>query len=355
MSRPSTWRNRLDEYGPLLLLVIGVPYVLVHAVYPYRLVRFCVPVAWAGLLISVYGAACFLTFLETRWMAWRHVKPAPQAGAALFLLVWAAGVARTLQLGVQRKVCPGIEVVVFWSVGIALAGYLGWEWLAAGRRRLAETPPPASGGANRHRHSAGPPRSGKKTAARLPVWRVAYARLGGLAVPAFLLLAIVSSGTQTAALMEDGKALSNFKKLSLWFRENGQPGDKMMTNMPHYMPLYTGLPADRFVHTGSIPPETAPDFPGFVAACRGTGVTLIAWDSGLANNPQDRYYQLWGLDRVSPLGAAFTNPKRGQIGSCRLVHIIPDGYPRIGVWRIGPESRTSGKESLANPSPAVVE
>jgi hypothetical protein len=189
----------------------------------------------------------------------------------------------------------------------------------------------------------------------LPAWRVAYARLGGLAVPAFLLLATVSSGTQTSALMEDGKALLNFKKLSLWFRENGQPGDKMMTNMPHYVPLYTGLPADRFVHTGSIPRETTPDFPRFVAACRGTGVTLIAWDSGLANNPQDRYYQLWELDRVSPLGAVFTSPKRDPIGPCRLVHTIPDGYPQMAVWRIGPESRTSGKELLANPGPAVVE
>jgi hypothetical protein len=88
---------------------------------------------------------------------------------------------------------------------------------------------------------------------------------------------------------------------------------------------------------------------------RGMGVTLIAWDSGLANNPQDRYYRLWGLDRVSPLGSAFATPKRDQIGPCRLVHTIPDGYPQIAVWRILPETRASGKELLANPRPAVVE
>jgi hypothetical protein len=351
-----SWQGLVRRRGEILvMLVTGVPYVLVHAVYPYRPVRFCVPVAWAGLMISVYGAGCFLTFLEIRWMSCRHVKPALQAGAVVVLLVWAAGVARTLQLGVQRRVCPGIEVVVFWSAGIAIAGYLGWEWLAAGRRRRAETPPRTGGGANRHRRSAGPPRSGKEIPARPPVWRAAYARLGRLAVPAFLLLAVVSSGTQTAALMEDGKALLNFKKLSLWFRENGQPGDRMMTNMPHYMPLYTSLPADRFMHTGSIPRETAPDFPRFVEACRKMGVTLIAWDSGLANNTQDRYYRLWGLDRVSPLGSAFTGRKTGQIGSCRLVYVIPDGYPQIAVWRIGPEGRESEKEFLANPRPTVVE
>jgi hypothetical protein len=44
-----------------------------------------------------------------------------------------------------------------------------------------------------------------------------------------------------------------------------------------------------------------------------------------------------------------------QIGPCLLVHVIPEGYPQIAVWRIGPESRRSEKEFLVNPRPAVVE
>ncbi len=351
-----SWRGLVQRRSEVLvLLATGVPYVLVHAVYPYRLARFCVPMAWAGLMIALYGAGCVLTFLQDRWALWRHVKPVLQAGAVVVLLVWTAGVARTLQLGVARKVCPGIERVVCWSAAIAVAGYLGWEWLAAVRRRCAETPERTGGGVSRQRRSAGAPRSIKRIPAGVPVWREVCTHPGRLAVAAFLLLAIVSSGTQTAALMEDGKALQNFKLLSLWFRENGQPGDRMVTNMPYYMPLYTGLPADRFVHTGSIPLETAPDFPRFIEACRARGVTLIAWDSGLANNTRDRYYKLWGLDRVSPLGAGFTGHRKNQIESCRLVHVIPEGYPQIAVWRIGPESRRSEKEFLANPRPGVVE
>ena len=60
-------------------------------------------------------------------------------------------------------------------------------------------------------------------------------------------------------------------------------------------------------------------------------------------------------DRLSPLGSVFTGPGMGPIGPCRLVHTIPEGYPQIAVWRIGPASRESEKEFLANPRPPVVE
>jgi len=217
------------------------------------------------------------------------------AGGALLLVVWAFGVTRTLELGVQRKICPGVGTVVCWSAVATLAGYFGYEWLRAARPGLH--------------------------------W---------LAVPAFLVLATVSSGTETAARMGDGNELASFKTLSLWFKENMQPGDKLMTNMPHYMSLYTDLPSDCFVHTGSIPPEKAPDFPSFLNACRQMGVTLIAWDSGLANNPKDRYYKLWGLERIRPLGLPFMGRSVERVGPCTLVHLIAGDTPRIAVWRLGP-------------------
>ena len=279
----------------LVILVTGVPYVLVHAVYPYRVGRYCVPMAWAGLIIAIYGAKNALEFLHEKWSAWRYVKPALQAGAAVLLTAWAVGVWYTLDFGMERKVCPGIGFAVGWSAAVAVAGYWGYEWVRAARVGL---------------HWA--------------------------AVPALLLLAVLSSGTQTAVLMGDGRMLINFQKLSVWFKENAQPGDKMMTNMPHYMPIYTGLPSERFVHTGSISLDTAPDFPGFVAACRKMGVTLIAWDSGLADNTGDRYYKLWGLDRVQPLGLPFAGKPVERIGSCKLVYTIREDWPKVAVWRITP-------------------
>ncbi len=290
------WRQRRWEI--LAILVTGVLYSLIHAVYPYRMDRYCVPVSWAGLIIAVYGARQVLALLEDRWSAWRRVKSILLVSTTPLFLVWALGIAITLQAGLDlNKVNPALGAIVCWSEIMTLAGYLGYEWLRGARRGLH--------------------------------W---------LAVPAFLALAIVSSGTLIGKTMGNGKFQVNFKTLSLWFQEHAQPGDKMVTTMPHYMGIYTGSPADAFVQTGSIAPETAPDLPSFIRACRQMGVTLIAWDSRLADTPEDRYYKLWALDRIQPLGQPFTNQPAGRIESCELVLVISEEWPKIAVWRILPEN-----------------
>ena len=278
------------------ILATGVPYILVHALYPYRYNRYCVPIAWAGLMIAVYGARSVLVSLQSRWPAWNRVKPALLAGGALLFAAWAIGIGLTLRAGVRQEVCPGIGAAVCWSAVVAVIGYLGYEWVRAAQRG----------------------------------WH-------WITVPVFLILALVSSGTRTAAVMRDGKEFLSFKTLSLWFRDHARPGDRMVTTMPHYMRIYTDLPSESFVQTGAIPPETAPDLPGFVQACRQMGVTLIAWDSRLGDATQDRYYELWGLDRIRPLGQPFTDQPAGRIESCELVHVISEDWPGIAVWRILPE------------------
>jgi hypothetical protein len=286
-----------------VLLVTAVPYVLVHAAYPYRMPRFCIPMAWAGLILAAYGVRSAWRFLQQRWCAWERVKAVLQVSGTLWFAVWAAGIGLTLKAGVERKVCPGIGLAVGGSVAVAVLGYLRYEWLRGTQRGLR--------------------------------W---------VTVPVFLVLAIVSSGTRTASLLRDGRQLAGFKTLSLWFRDNAEAGDRMVTTLPHYVRIYAGLPADRFVQTGAITRETAPDFPAFLAACRRLGVTLIAWDSRLVANPQDRYYRLWGLDRISPLKAPFIDRRVTRIASCQLVRCFSEDFPLIAVWLILPEDGTdSGK------------
>ncbi len=290
------WRQRRGEI--LVVLVTSVPYILIHAFYPYRLERYCVPLAWAGLIIAVFGARQILAFLRDRWAAWHRVRAILLVGAAPLFIVWALGITLTLNAGMElKKVSPVVGAAVCWSAILALVGYLGYEWVRGARRGLH--------------------------------W---------LAVPAFLTLAIVSSGTLAGKVMGDGKYLTSFKTLSLWFQANAQSGDKMVTTMPHYLRVYTGLPLDSFVQTGSITPETAPDLPGFIRACRQMGVTLIAWDSRLVGNPQDRYYKLWGLDRLEPLGQPFTDQPAGRVESCGLVFLVSEEWPGIAVWRLLPEN-----------------
>jgi hypothetical protein len=286
----------------IVMLTAGIPYVIIHAMYPYRLSRFCMPTAWAGLVIAAYGVVTF-------WL-WFIGKPKPkllipvlQLIGTLVFILWAAKIAGILwvskkagTLTYAQDRCPVISQLSLISALVFVAGFFGLQLL---RRQ--------------------------KPSAR---W---------LVIPAFLVLAVVSSAATTGFLMGDGQSNANFKRLGLWFLENAKDDDRMITTMPSWMPIYTGLPLERFEHIVNIPPEDAKDFSAFVQECRAKNVTLIAWDSRLAGAPNDRYYKLWGLDRIQALAAPFTSQKTNRIGPCRLVHTISEGSPKVAVWRISVE------------------
>jgi hypothetical protein len=279
----------------IVMLLAGVPYVMVHAIYPYRLSRFCVPVAWAGLIISAYGTITFW-----RWFVGRQkpkfMIPVLQLIAAFIFILWAVKILVTLDYA-QTRYCPVIERLALITSLVAVAGFLGLQLV------------------RRYKPS-----------------------MRWLIVPAFLALAVVSNAATTGFLMGDGQSNANFKRLGLWFLENARDDDRMITTMPGWLPIYTGLPIERFDHTGNILPKDAKDFSAFIQGCRKRNVTLIAWDSRLAGAPNDRYYKLWGLGRIQALGAPFLGRKADRIGPCQLIHIISEGSPKVAIYRILPTS-----------------
>ena len=286
----------------IVMLTAGIPYVIIHAMYPYRLSRFCMPAAWAGLVIAAYGVVTF-------WQ-WFMGKPKPkflipllQLIAAIIFILWATKIAGILwvskkagTLTYAKNQCPVISQLMLISSLVVVVGFFVLQLV---RRRKPSA--------------------------------------GWLVVPAFLLLAIVSNAATTGFLMGNGQSNANFKQLGLWFLENANEDDRMITTMPVWLTIYTGLPIERFDHMSNIPPQNAEDFAAFIQACRKRNVTLIAWDSRLARSPNDRYYKLWGLDRIQLLAAPFTSQKTEQIGPCQLVHTIGEGSPLVAVWRIMPE------------------
>jgi hypothetical protein len=278
----------------IVMLLAGIPYVMVHAIYPYRLSRFCVPTAWAWLITSAYGTITFWQWFVVRQKP-KFVIPVLQLIAAVIFIFWAVKILATLDY-VQRRYCPVIERLALISSLVTVVGFLGLQLI---RRRKPS--------------------------------------MKWLIIPAFLVLSVVSNAATTGLLMGNGQSNANFKRLGLWFLENAKEDDRMITTMPVWLTIYTDLPIERFEHTGNITPLEAKDFPAFIQECRAKKVTLIAWDSRLARSPDDRYYKLWGLDRIQVLAAPFTGQKAKRIGPCQLVHLIPEGTPRVAVWRILPE------------------
>jgi len=287
----------------IVMLLAAGPYVLVHAMYPYRMSRFCVPVAWIGLVIAAYGALVFWQWLTAKPAAKVPATVLKIVGPVLFI-VWTARIIVTLSYAERQ--CPGIAWLVKISFCVIVVGFY-----------------------------------------ILQLARRSKPRLGWLVVPAFLVLAVVSNGAGTGFLMGDGQRGANFKRLALWFLENTDENDRMVTTMAGFMPVYSGLSQKRFAHISRLKPEEAPDFPSFVKECIKEKITLIAWDSRLAGLHNNRYYKLWGLDRIEILGAPFMGRQVRQIGPCKLVHIIAEGSPKMAIYRIIPPAaeneETAGK------------
>jgi hypothetical protein len=271
------------------MLLAGIPYVLVHAIYPYRLPRFCIPAAWAGLIIAAYGLVTFWRWFVSKPKP-KFLIPVLQLIAAVIFVLWAVKILATLDYA-QTRYCPVIERLALISSLVTVAGFFGLQLIRQRKPSMK--------------------------------W---------LIIPAFLVLAVVSNAATTGLVMGNGQSNANFKRLGLWFLENAEDDDRMITTMPGWMPIYTGLPSERFEHMVNIPPLEAKDFPAFIEECRKRKITLIAWDSRLAGRPNDRYYKEWGLDRIKILGS----PK-AQIGPCQLVHTLK-GSPGIAVYRILPTS-----------------
>lgn len=281
------------QWALITMLIAGIPYVIVHAMYPYRMPRYCLPFAWAGLLLSAYAMSSF-------WR-WFKNKPKPPfiipmihlAGALLFS-IWAVTLLKSLK--VAELYCPVIMRLVVIAAVLIVAGFIVLQLIQRKRTSTA--------------------------------WLVA---------PAFLVVAVFSNAVTTSFTMGDGQQGANFKVLAEWFLENAEENDQMISTMPGYVALYAKMTRERFPHTGWIKPEQAEDFEGFVNECRRRGITLIAWDSRLTRQVNDRYYKEWGLDRLEYLGAPFGGYTGKQIGQCRLIHLIRDGSPKIAVYRIMPE------------------
>lgn len=274
----------------IVMLLAGIPYVMVHAIYPYRLPRFCIPTAWAGLIIAAYGLVTFWQWFVSKPKP-KFLIPVLQLIAAVIFIFWAVKILATLDYA-QKRYCPVIERLALISSLVSVAGFLGLQLI---RRRKPS--------------------------------------MKWLIIPAFLVLSVVSNAATTGLIMGDGQSNANFKRLGLWFLENAEDDDRMITTMPSWLTIYTGLPIERFEHMVNIPPLEAKDFPAFIRECRKRNITLIAWDSRLAGRPNDRYYKEWGLDRIKVLGA----PKADRIGPCKLLHVIREGSPGVAIYRIMPE------------------
>jgi len=120
-----------------------------------------------------------------------------------------------------------------------------------------------------------------------------------IAVTAVMCLMIVSNQCATAQLLGNGNNDAEFKKLAQWYRQNAQPGEKLVTTLPHVVSLFvTPQQKKCLIFTKRVTAGTPQDF---VKTCYKRNITYVTWDSRIGFTPNNKYYRQWGIKNTMSL------------------------------------------------------
>jgi hypothetical protein len=243
------------QWNILALLILFVPYMLVHISYSFSDARFYTPVHWILLLICWYGIrSCWLLINANN----RIPKPVIVAAQIVVLVVG------FVWLSTLVGYLPGLSDVSKRSVSLPYAAVSASVLIIAAGALIYK---------------------GKH------LWR-------NVVILTVFCLVIVSNQFLVANVVRDGQRDAEFKRLLDWYLQNAKPGEKIVCTMSGPMSILAPKCRDFFIHPGSIKAETPEDF---VNRCYAMGIRYVAWDSRIGLFPDDGFYKLYKLENIGML------------------------------------------------------
>jgi hypothetical protein len=276
----------------LVLFLFFVPYFILHAYYPYPLMRFHSTIFWISLLVAWFG-------LQSG--GGLPAKKIPLLRAAVLLLqiiLAAAGAIWCIKL---VSYFPNAASVSPTSASMPYVSMLVVAVIVAAR--LLTGPRPLS--------------------IRIPPH---------LCVASVMCLVIASNQFPLAQLLGDGKREIEFKLLGEWFADAGGPNDKLAVYQNDTQ-LFAGKNAQNVV---GFPKAASPR--ELVVKLRQQGVTYVVWATreGYSHGEHTGYQQL-GLNK----NIAFLDKPR-SIGCYEFVRQLGSNRSFVNIFRL----RDRGDEQL---------
>jgi len=243
------------KWNILALLLLFVPYFLVHARFQAMLARYYAPVFWIALLICWFGLQGFWKLIDRNGRAPKALVLISQALAVIIAIIWLVSlvpylsrISRVSTTSASLPYVTMILVAIIFTVRIFIYKF---------RHLLRE-----------------------------------------LSILSLACLFIVSNQFALVQTVGNGQHNIEFKLLADWYVANAKPGEKLLTTLPHIARIFAPEHSDSFLWLGSIKAEDPSDF---VRKCYDENITYVTWDSRLGFSSGDPYYKLWGLKNIAML------------------------------------------------------
>lgn len=273
----------------LAVLLFFLPYWLVNSLKSATRERYIWPIAWIFLFISLYGLRMLVVFFREGFRPPKWFRSGLLIVVFSFLIVW---LLRLLpQLSILREDEGLSRFVPLAVISICLIGLIVRAIVCRGRTILSD-----------------------------------------LAVVALVgVMACHNQYTLVKFMLGEGKKDLEFKKLAVWYRDNAQPAEKLVTTLPHMVGMFLPKLTSAFVATENI---SGDDLQGFLDDCRKKDITYIAWDSRLGLATTNSYYRKYRLDRIERL--INPNDLGAYAGQLEFLGYLdtPSRYRFINIYRL---------------------
>lgn len=237
------------------LLAFLIPYVVIHILHSFVIPRFCTPVYWIVLLISLYGFQSCWHLINKNDRVPRAIVIGLQSVAVICIIVWLFILVPYLS---KLKPYSSVSVSIpYVSIGLLLFILTGHAFIYKVKQ----------------------------------FWSV-------IVISVLIALMVVSNQFMLTNAVGNGQRSVEFKLLADWYIENAKPGEKMLTTMPNVVAIFAPKKKETLYHVSGIKAKNPNDF---VSKCYEKDITYVVWDSRLGLTRGSRYYNLWGLENMAVL------------------------------------------------------
>jgi len=243
------WGFVKRKWNILALLIFFVPYFLLHARYPYPLLRYHSTIFWIALLISWFGLQSAWQLIDGNGRVPRPVVLLLQGLAVAIAAIWFVQLIPYL---------PRISQISPRSVSLPYAA-MGLVTLIF--------------------------------AARVYIYKSRYF-LRELSVLAALCLIIASNQFVLVRTLGDGQKEKEFKLLADWYVANAKPGEKLAVYMAGVVKIFAPKYADYIVG-----PPKADNPSDFIKACYENDITYVVWATREGLSTDHTGYRQLNLDK----------------------------------------------------------